>query len=83
MSACPSLHADATAISECDMGAKRSQIEVPMAEFASALRKAMDDIGCRNSVCREPGSDVSPFVKMTGGAALAEVEVINGRELYG
>jgi hypothetical protein len=72
------------------MGAKRSQIEVPMGPFLSALRKALDDIGCRESVCRVPGSWAEfPFVNMTaagagsGGAALPEVEVIDGRELYG
>ena len=40
------MNPDAPLTSLCDMGGKRSQLEVPLDDFARVISMAMDDIGC-------------------------------------
>jgi len=40
----------------CNLATKRAQIEVSLDGLRGALRTALDDIGCKDSYCRKPGS---------------------------
>ena len=61
----------------CDLTAKRSQIEVPMDDFARVFAQAIDDLGCKDSVCRN-GDQFENITKPEGGT----VTKINGRDLH-
>lgn len=43
----------------CNLASKRAQIEVSLEQLRAALRTALDDIGCRDSYCRVPGSQAT------------------------
>lgn len=48
--------ADGPLESYCNLASKRASLEVPMPAFVTLLALALDDIGCRASFCRVPGS---------------------------
>ena len=61
--------ADISLQSACNPYAKLSDVEVPLGRFAVALEAALDDIGCRDSVCRVDGEGAlqAEFVAMRQG----------------
>jgi hypothetical protein len=55
----------------CNLPSKRAQLEVPLDGLALLLRQALDDIGCRRSVCRNADGSYTDFRPQAAAAAAA------------
>ena len=51
---------EAVQIPTCDLGAKRSQIEVPLDDLEFTLKMAIDFIGCKGGKCVRQDGSVDP-----------------------
>lgn len=75
---------DASLDPVCNMVGKRSNLEVPIDGLLHVLSQALDDIGCKDSVCRKAGSmEVEDFKARAAANVAVRVDDSNVASVLG